>query len=1026
MPSRNQCSCPLLLLFLLASACGDSEPSADAGDGGGAADASPRTDGGPQDAGAKDGEVLDAELEDGSLPVRALVGPEPAVVEAAQLVFAAFPSAQVTFSQIHGHVLSISTALPAEFEGEPEPDEFFLPEPLIVSHGFGSAGRASALVEFVERLQPVFGIDPQSLRLPVDPTNPELDENDNAVPEGPARATRLVQTHLGVQVKGRYIGGTFDAEGHLYQVTTRLLPLDTAGTSSRALSREAMYDLLIPKLPEITAGRPELRWLTDPRVTETATAAAELLFVPEGEYGRERLRLVYEVHVSMGARQALIVVDANDGEVLKALDAMPSEWHDDPRFIVTATARDEANVLVSIPSVRPDGDLYMGYGANFQSGRHFRTGQHLSISNAKGDGWLYYAPSTQPASGNTWDAVNGFTGTSLQLASAMRTTNLALEWWAARNWPSWDGRGSTLLVAVNGRSNEDGTPSFNAWGGGGTILAGGFIGPSGYTFAGDIEVMGHEFMHNVLGATSRLTYAYEPGALNEALSDLFGAALTVTPEDRFKDATMGDTFPIRSFASPPRFGQPDRYSGFVVTEGDSGGVHTNSGIMNLAHYLMIQGGGFNGVRVTAQGANKILDLVRLTDRHGRVSSEATFEEFATQVHARCVIAAVFARLRDASSTGLTEFCPAVQRAYRAVEVLPWSEQLDVAVTTVSRSGRYLQVGYVNESGGPARVEDYHVRITDELGEESYAPLVFGSPPPGRVRVGIAPESQEPGAASIVAAGGEFHLSYQLPAGFLLNDLYTLGRRLSFTLVLKGEATAVETDLLDNSASFSLLPDYMARFVRVQTNATESRVELTPEVSNAGFEGFPAGFATVLFYRASSNGPFSVLSGTGAEQVLSAFLPEAGGGFTAGIAEMPRAFVPDNPNVPFVLDPIEIDRSYVRWIGRSAGLPPHGEVWLDAQAGRPEFANRPQVYLLVNALDSHPEVSNENNLFCVNCRGGATGGQGLVVRLPSSADTDALFPAPYRAMARKLKSRPIFEPRYDVRSILLNTLPYRRY
>ncbi len=482
--------------------------------------------------------------------------PGRAVVEAAQLAFAAFPSAQVTFSQIHGHVLSIATALPIEQEGDPGPEQFVLPQPLVVSHGFGTAGRASALVELVERLQPVFGIDPESSRLPVDPTNPELDENDNEVPEGPERATRLVQTHLGVLVKGRYIGGTFDADGHLYQVTTRLLPLDTTGTSSRALTRSALYEALVPKLPDIAAGRPELAWLTDPRLTETATAAAELLFVPEGVYGRERLRLVYEVHVSMGAREALIVVDAKDGGVLKALDVMPSEWHDDARFVVSATALDEANVSQSIPSVRADGRLYMGYGSNFQSARHFRDRQHLSLSDAQGGGSLTVLPYNLPATGNTWEAANGFTGTRLQLASAMRTASLALEWWAARTWRSWDGRGSSLFVGVNGNSNEDGTPSFNAWGSSGTIVAGGFIGPSGYSFAGDVEVMGHEFMHNVIGVTSRLACAYESGALSEALADLFGAALTVTAEDRFKDTTLGDTFPIRSFSAPCSSGSP--------------------------------------------------------------------------------------------------------------------------------------------------------------------------------------------------------------------------------------------------------------------------------------------------------------------------------------------------------------------------------------------------------------------------------------------------------------------------------------
>ena len=46
-------------------------------------------------------------------------------------------------------------------------------------------------------------------------------------------------------------------------------------------------------------------------------------------------------------------------------------------------------------------------------------------------------------------------------------------------------------------------------------------------------------------------------------------------------------------------------SQFVVTSADDGGVHTNSGIINKAHYLMGNGGSFNGVTVAGIGRAKM-------------------------------------------------------------------------------------------------------------------------------------------------------------------------------------------------------------------------------------------------------------------------------------------------------------------------------------------------------------------------------------------------------------------------------------
>ena len=139
----------------------------------------------------------------------------------------------------------------------------------------------------------------------------------------------------------------------------------------------------------------------------------------------------------------------------------------------------------------------------------------------------------------------------------------------------------------------------------------------------------------VCSHTSSRFASDESGALSEAMSDIFAASM-----DRYYGASVADTwkvgelvvvgggalrwvhcvkyilphhtltfiFPHRYMNAPGSDGQsydwyPDRYFG---TE-DNGGVHVNSGIMNLAFVLMVQGGthprGFSSVTVPAIDSN---------------------------------------------------------------------------------------------------------------------------------------------------------------------------------------------------------------------------------------------------------------------------------------------------------------------------------------------------------------------------------------------------------------------------------------
>jgi Zn-dependent metalloprotease len=128
-----------------------------------------------------------------------------------------------------------------------------------------------------------------------------------------------------------------------------------------------------------------------------------------------------------------------------------------------------------------------------------------------------------------------------------------------------------------------------------------------------VDVIGHELTHGVTEDEAKLTYLYQPGALNESVSDVFGSLIKqyqqkqtakqadwLIGEGLFTKKVKGVA--LRSMKAPgtayddPVLGkdpQPAHMKDYVRTSGDNGGVHINSGIPNHAFYLVATGLGGN-------------------------------------------------------------------------------------------------------------------------------------------------------------------------------------------------------------------------------------------------------------------------------------------------------------------------------------------------------------------------------------------------------------------------------------------------
>jgi hypothetical protein len=984
--------------------------------------------------------ACDFGTETGEVQVRGRVNPPENILPEVQKFLAQAPAGtEVRFSQQHGYPLQI-LSLPAQLPEDRPPGEIPRPVPLEVSHGASAAGRASALVLFLNRNAELFGLPPadnnldSELKISVDATNPELNENDQD-PISPnlsgVFSTRVDQYISGVPVLGRSAIGQFDSSGNLYSVVLRLLPIDRSSVDTRPSyagpelelrARDAFNELALSQ-------RDSLKWLEGVSLSDPNTlSSVELVLLPQAEKPHAKLDLAYQLQVRRGIEEAVIYLNAHTGDLIRGISNTPSEWHNEASALVSATALDGAGVLQTFPACRRDNRLYMGFGSNYSvSGvRPFNSNTWLSVMDALEPIRDFRAPFQQmiPSSASsTFEASRGFSTSNRQLTSAMLTTQTTLNWWAQRGWRSWDGRGSHLGFFVNARPNPDGTPSLNAWGGGGYMASGGAtVGAGGITLAGDLEVVGHEFMHNVVGATSALVYDYESGALNEALADLFGVALTANPTtDRLSDQILGSILRIRDMQDPTRSGQPDRYSAFVETEVDSRGVHINSGILNKAHWLMIQGGSFNGVNIRALGVRKVIHLLETVNRRGRLSATVGLEEFAATVIAQCRVAAVFTALLTGDTRTAMNDCNQVERAYRAVELVHLAERSDLAVESARTQGDAIILTVRNNSREDLNLLNYEWQLLEDgvdIDRTSIETRTGGATPDSARIIVVNPTlNLVPGTESFLVPGGIAEIHARVSSDILGESVVFATR--NFSVRLNRLTGGSDFNTWNNQIPVQLSPDAIPYAgLPVSTDggltATLEAAHINPGASKLG------PITSVLLTRNSATGPFSVIPGS--EQTLASVVNTG----TAGVYRFPSVRLSFGPNRPWTA-PADIVFSDTTYQSREPYGIGFNEVWFDLTGGRPELEGRTQIYMLTDALDVIDEADEGNNLKCLNCLNAPwTTKPGLVVRFPrSTTNLEALFPERYRLAASKLRSFREGELREDVGTATRTTLRYRR-
>jgi bacillolysin len=163
-------------------------------------------------------------------------------------------------------------------------------------------------------------------------------------------------------------------------------------------------------------------------------------------------------------------------------------------------------------------------------------------------------------------------------------------------------------------------------------------------FATAEDVVAHELSHGVTEYSSNLLYYYQSGALNEALSDIFGELMDLTYAGKNADTAadrwiLGEELGgIRNMKNPPSKGDPDRMESPLYTldpsQADNGGVHTNSGVANKSLYLMTDGDTFNGFTITGLGITKTAQIYYEVETNG-LTSGSDYQDFGDLLRQAC-------------------------------------------------------------------------------------------------------------------------------------------------------------------------------------------------------------------------------------------------------------------------------------------------------------------------------------------------------------------------------------------------------
>jgi len=376
------------------------------------------------------------------------------------------------------------------------------------------------------------------------------------------------QTFNGIKIFPSQLIVHFNKDGSIESVNGRYFPTPET-TITPVLSKEA----------GISAAEKSIKYF------DSKTKSVELML-----YSKEfQLLLVYAVKLPSYEKPNMVVyIDAQNGTVIKIDDGIR---YDGP---VVGTGIGLKGTAKSIRTFLSAGKYYMidaslpMFVAPIDSNKGV-IDAYDAMNDTSGNGYLSAGRVFDPNNDNNFND-NERLKAAVDAHFYSREVYQILKGRFGRS--SFDNLGGTISNVVHYKQDYN-----NAFWNGSFMTYGDGDNSRFSNLAGGFDVIAHEVTHGVTERTANLVYEFQSGALNEAVSDIFAVIADSTNwllgEDVYTPGIAGDA--LRNIQDPHngqvRGGndwQPSHMNEFEVLpnteEGDNGGVHINSGIINKSFY----------------------------------------------------------------------------------------------------------------------------------------------------------------------------------------------------------------------------------------------------------------------------------------------------------------------------------------------------------------------------------------------------------------------------------------------------------
>ena len=331
-------------------------------------------------------------------------------------------------------------------------------------------------------------------------------------------------------------------------------------------------------------------WQTNEANAEAFKPTGELVIVRDArvENGPQVLAWKFNVYAAAPVSRAYIYVDAHSGAVVLQ-----------DNIIKHAAATGSFATAYSGTRSFADGTTTGGYYL-----RETTRGLGIETYNCK-KGNSYTAATDLVDADNSWTEYNNANFDNVAGDAHVGAQTTYDYWKAVHGRNSYDNAGAKIKSYVHFDDTPgDGVGYENAYWNGSVMTYG--DGAARFRPLTALDVCGHEIGHAVCEKTANLTYSNESGAMNEGLSDIWGASI-----EAYAVASLGFTSggvkakstwligeeidkqqaALRSMSDPKSLGQPAYYKGvnWYAGTADNGGVHTNSGVLNHWYYILAVG-----------------------------------------------------------------------------------------------------------------------------------------------------------------------------------------------------------------------------------------------------------------------------------------------------------------------------------------------------------------------------------------------------------------------------------------------------